>query len=129
MATTAPTNPAAPILESPLPAEVLHHLYSAMLKARLLSRRIRNSKPTAEAVLAATLQNLEDSDRIVSDFAHPVLEFLRGAELSKIVGPRLASKNQHDKPARIAAAPPKPAPAIAAGLALSLKTSPSVTVA
>jgi len=133
MATT-PTSIDTPVLESPLPAEVLHHLYASMLKARLLSRRLRNAKQTVEAVWSATLQNLEEADLIVADCANPVLEVLRGADLTAFTGPKLTARSNGDMPIpepKIVFPGADSTAAVAAGLALAQKKSqaPGIVVA
>lgn len=111
------TTTSSPTPEAPLPHEELHHLYATMLRARLLAPRLRTASHTGEAVLAATLQNAGEGDVIVSATPHPVLEVLRGAELSTF----LRRKNTADVRAesKIIAADPEIFASIAAGLALA----------
>ncbi|HWR17341.1 MAG TPA: thiamine pyrophosphate-dependent enzyme [Terriglobales bacterium] len=135
---TAPTS-AAPItvvLESPLPPEVLTHLYETMLKARLLAKRFRNAPHTAEAVLAGTLQNTETDDLLITSHSHPVLEVLKGADVDSVARPVSASKSANKlkidlvpPPLRVAVAGPDSAPSVAAGSAFALKRSQSSAVA
>jgi len=81
---TKPTATATtPVLEAPLPQEILNHLYAAMLRARHLGQRFRSS--VAEAILAGTLANTGDNDTIVSPVASPVLQVLRGAEAATLL--------------------------------------------
>ena len=72
-------------LEAPLPQDVLHHLYGAMLKARLLAQRLGLADQYAEAIFAGALQNISGTDHIVSTQTNPVLEVLRGGELSQFL--------------------------------------------
>jgi len=78
-----------PPLEAPLQQSVLHHLYATMLRARMLGQRLRSATRTGEAIVAGALQNAEESDVIVSATATPILEALRGADLSTLA----SSKN------------------------------------
>jgi hypothetical protein len=129
MATT-PTSIDTPVLESPLPSEVLQHLYASMLKARMLSRRLRNAKQTVEAILSATLQNLEQPDLIVTDSPNPVLEILRGADISAFTSPKLTGNAPTLEP-KIVFPGADAAAAVAAGLAMAQKRSqtPEIVVA
>lgn len=78
-----------PPLEAPLPQEVLHHLYSTMLRARMLAQRLRVNDPLGEAMVSGALQDAELRDVIVSAEANPVLEVLRGAELTRFLGNKI----------------------------------------
>jgi TPP-dependent pyruvate/acetoin dehydrogenase alpha subunit len=118
---------AVPLLESPLPREVLSSLYAAMLKARLLSKRLRTAS-FAEAVVAGALQDTDADDVVVSATADPVLEVLRGAELSSVIGPKLAAKSKTDHApvvSNIVVAGSMASAGIAAGLAFALKRQQS----
>jgi len=81
----------APVLEPPLPREVLNRLYSTMLHARQFGQRFRSTH-YGEAILAGTLQNTTDNDTIVSATSSPVLEILRGADPATILA-RKAKRN------------------------------------
>jgi TPP-dependent pyruvate/acetoin dehydrogenase alpha subunit len=90
----------------------------------MLGQRLR--KPSlAEALVAGTLQNLDATDTLVCAGADPVLEVLRGGELSNVVGPKLSkSKLNNGQPeSRIVEAAPEIAAAIAAGIATAMKRS------
>lgn len=75
----------SPVLEAPLPREVLHHLYRTMLRARMLGQRLRLTSRLSEAVVSGALENAEERDTIVSAEMNPVLEILRGAEVSALM--------------------------------------------
>ncbi len=60
-------------------------LFATMLKARLAAKRLRAAATTSEAILAGALANLSDNDVIISSTVHPVLEVLRGAEISALL--------------------------------------------
>ncbi len=105
---TSPTSTAPP-LEAPLPHQVLSELYSRMVQARALAKKNRTAQKASEAVLAATLQNVEPEDQLVSAGPHPVLASLActypdhqlvvaGPETaaSLATGLALAAKNSHN---------------------------------
>ncbi len=123
---TDSTNEIDVIKEAPLPREILSHLYSSMLKARLLARRFRTAPHNSEAVLAGALQNMEAADVIVSALPHPVLDVMLGTEISTVVA---SQKKSSDGVApanlKVIAAGPDAVGGVAAGLALSLKRAQS----
>lgn len=128
-----PTTPSSnnPVLESPLPREVLARLYASMLKARQLTSRFRNAPKVYDAVLAGSLENAEATDVIVSAIPNPVLEVLRGAELASLTGPKLTSKTKLDLPApepKVISAGPESMPGVAVGLAVACKRAQSLAV-
>jgi len=121
MAANPTTSPAEqPPLESPLPREVLTELYASMLKARLLARR-RGTPSFAEALVAVALQNADKEDVIVAARPDPVLEVLRGAELSTIARPRLKNSDNDVDQSKVLVAGEDAAAGVAAGIALALK--------
>jgi hypothetical protein len=127
---TTPTS-INPVLESPLPREVLGRLYASMLKARQLSSRFRNAPKLSEAVLAGSLENAEFTDVIVSATANPILEVLRGAELTSLSKLKLASKAKVDLPApesKVISAGPESMAGVAVGLAVACKRAQSLAV-
>lgn len=75
----------APILEAPLPQEVLRDLYKDMLRARLLRQRLREGTSICEAIVSGSLQNAVPTDVIVSAENNPVLDVVSGAELEKFL--------------------------------------------
>jgi len=117
----------APILEAPLPAEVLSQLYSHMLKARLLEKRFRTSARWSEAVLGGTIANAEDADLFVASGEQPLLAALTGT-------PSLASKRPStsngasSEDSRVIVCGSDAASAIASGLALAIKSNASSAV-
>ena len=116
MATTA--NPIEnPPLEAPLPQEILSHLYSNMLKARLLGKRWRKAQQMSEAILAATLQNTEPADLLVAAGPHPVLEVLSGTAVADV--------EPGNGKTRVVIAGDDAVAGIASGLALALKSASS----
>lgn len=131
---TEPTtvNAPTPMLESPLPREVLAHLYGSMMKAQLLEKRLRKAAHTSEAILSGALQNAQAEDVIVSAQPHPVLEALLGADVSLLLRPKLETKKKTDMQAmdsKIVVAGPETAPAVAAGLGLALKRAQASGIA
>jgi len=125
MSTPSPiinTTPSTPAPEVPLSRDVLTELYSIMLRARLLAKRLRTASQTNESILAGTLPNVAQQDLIMSATRHPVLEALRGTELSSI--PR---KNNHSpSSADYLVIPPTEAFAgVANGLALASRRAHS----
>ena len=130
-----PSAPTAsqPALESPLPREVLTHLYATMLRSRMLAKRLRSAS-YAEAILAGVLENAEPDDVILSARPDPVLEVLRGSELASVGGPKLTPRSKTiTSPAesKIVAANSDVAAGVAAGMALALRRTqaPSLVLA
>lgn len=123
MATT-PNLTQVPPLEAPLAQEVLSHLYSLMLKARLLAKRWRNAPQMSEAILAASLQNAEPTDLLVSAGVHPILEVLSGTAVVD-VEPRLRKATNEPPKTRVIFAGKDAAAGVASGLALALKSASS----
>jgi hypothetical protein len=114
------------MLESPLPHEILSQLYSNMLKARLLAKRWRHAQPTSEAVLAATLANVESEDVLVSAESHPILRVLSGAAIeSSAPEPARALEQEADPNARLIIAGREASSGVAVGMAWSLKRAQS----
>lgn len=129
--TTETVTPISPPLESPLPREVLGHLYASMRKSQFLAGRLRVSEPVAPAILAGCLENAESDDIIISARRHPVLEVLRGAEFSAVMArPRAAKTKVDPAPAlpKIAAVGDECAPAFAAGAAMMLRRASSTNI-
>lgn len=124
-------NPLPAGLESPLPREVLFHLYDAMLKAQLLPSRVRGANPLGEAVAAGALENIDEADTIVSATDDLGLEFLRGADLTSVLKLKLSVKQKLDAPLperKITSAGAANAPGIALGLALAIQRAHSSAV-
>ncbi len=97
-----------------------------MLRARLLEKRLAEATHTSEAVLAGTLENVADSDLIVSSGTHPVLEILRGRELSRFTRPsKDHAERDHDK---VIASTPDLFASLAGGLAFAARRSVSDSV-
>ncbi len=121
-----------PMLESPLPREVLGEMYRSMVRARLLEQRIRIAPHTSEALLAGALPNIEANDVIVTTQRHPVLEILSGAEVSSFLKPQPA-KSKRDgltgiEEERVVSAGVQSALAVAAGLSLAQKRASSSAI-
>ena len=114
----APSSTTSPILEPPLPREVLNHLYATMLRARHFGQRFRSSH-LGEAILAGTLENAAANDTIVSGTPSPTLELLRGADPITFLARR--NSNDDDKPidSKIVVADPNVFSGLAAGIAFA----------
>ncbi len=122
--TTAPIS--GPILQSPLPGEVLSHLYSNMLKARMLSKKWRKAQQTGEAVLAAAIENTEPTDMLVSAGPHPILDVLGGTPVSEAALVNRGKASEHGSAAgRVVVAGADMCAGMASGLAFGLKTASS----
>jgi hypothetical protein len=107
----------SPILEAPLPPQVLHDLYATMLRARLLAKRLHQATPLCEAFISGALHNAEQQDIIVSAEPSPVLEMLRGADLADFLRPKKDEVDQIGDRKVVAAATSSFA-GVAAGLAI-----------
>lgn len=124
-----------PMLESPLPRQVLGEMYCSLLRAQLLEQRLRTAPHTSEAILAGTFPNIEPSDLIVTAQHHPVLEILSGADVSSFLKPQAHGRKQDGiagiEEKQVVSAGVQSALAIAAGFSLALKRAQSsaVTVA
>ena len=117
------TNTDQPALEVPLSRDVLSELFATMLKARLLSKRIRTTGQTSESILAGTLQNVSEGDLVVSATPNPILEALRGSDQ-----PSLVPKKKDSEPAppsQVIIPPGDAASSFAAGLALATRRAAS----
>lgn len=125
----------APMLESPLPREVLGEMYRSMIRARLLEQRIRTAPHTSEALLAGALPNIAGDDVIVTPQRHPVVEVLSGTPVSSFLKPQSPKSKQDGltgvEETRVISAGTQSAPAVAAGLSLAQKRacSGAITVA
>jgi len=113
----------APPLEAPLPHDILSHLYAAMTRARMLSKRWRKAPRMSEAILAATLQNTEPADLLVSAGPHPILEALSGTALAEVESENLKGADPSNR--RVIVAGADAVAGIATGLALALRTASS----
>jgi TPP-dependent pyruvate/acetoin dehydrogenase alpha subunit len=124
--TSDSTAGSSPVLEAPLPQDVLHHLYAAMLRARLVGKRLRVPDQSGGAIFAGALQNAGPADVIVSSGANSVLEVLGGAELSQV----LRKKNGDEKLAekKIVVADTSSFADMAAGLAIAALRAASDSV-
>ncbi len=112
-------------LEAPLPQEILSHLYSAMLKARLLAKRWRKAPRMSEAILAATLQNTEPTDLLVSSGPHPILEVLSGTAVADVEQEKANTSTDQQNKTRVIVAGNDAVAGIAGGLAWALKSASS----
>ena len=128
-------NAPTPMLESPLPREVLGEMYQSMVRARHLEQRIHGAAHTSEAILAGALPNIEADDTIVAAESHPVLQVLCGADVASFVKPQVSISKKDGlagiEESRIVSAGLQSAIAVAAGLALAQKriSSSAITVA
>lgn len=113
-------------LEAPLPREILSHLYTTMLKARMLAKRWRTAPHMSEAILAATLQNTEGDDLLVSAGPHPILNVLAGLPVAD-ADPKKAGSQSDTLNSRVVTAGGAVA-GIAGGLALGLKRASSTAL-
>jgi TPP-dependent pyruvate/acetoin dehydrogenase alpha subunit len=95
-----------------------------MLKARLLGKRWRKAQQMSEAILAATLQNTEPADLLVSSGPHPVLEVLSGTRVAE-VEPKPGKASKEPPQTRVVVAGNEAVAGIAAGLASALKSASS----
>jgi len=122
---TSPT----PIQEVRLTSEVLNQLYATMLKARLVGQRVRPARRTSEAILAGALLNAAEEDVLVSANADPVLEVLRGTEISSVLNKPSGKAPIAER--RVVSAEPEIFAGVAAGLASAsrIANSDSVIVA
>jgi len=94
-----------------------------MLKARLLGKRWRKAQSMSEAILAATLQNTEATDLLVSAGPHPVLEVLTGTAIAD-AEPKTHKAGEQPN-TRVIVAGTDAVAGIAGGLALALKSASS----
>jgi Dehydrogenase E1 component len=117
-------------LESPLPQEVLYHLYESMLKVRLLESSTRGTASVGEAILAGTLENADASDLLVAARMNPVLEVLRGAALSSVARVKGTPTNVHETPTQTKIFSPGEANTLgfALGMAMALKQASSSSI-
>jgi len=122
---TIPTPIDAPPLEAPLPQQILSRLYADMVKARMLSGRWRKAPRMSEAILAATLQNTESTDLLVSAGPHPILEVLSGTALADLESESNKSASRDSSNRRVISAGNDAVAGIAAGLALALRSASS----
>jgi len=132
---TTLANAPTPMLESPLPRQVLGEMYQSMVRARLLEQRIRGTAHTGEAILAGALPNIEADDVIVAAESHPVLQVLCGADIASWLKPQPSTRKKDGlsgiEESRVVIAGLQSAIAVAAGLALAQKriNSSAITVA
>jgi len=118
----AESNPQpAPVLESPLPPEVLNGLFAAMLKARMVREKLRGAPHGSEAILAGTIQNLAGDDVVVSATHDPVLEAVRGTDLVKVFSRPTKDTGQETADSRVVIAGTDAFAGVATGLALAAR--------
>ena len=116
-----------PVLEAPLPQDVLQELYGTMLKARMVARRLRMANAIGEAIISGSLHNAVQPDVVVSAEANPVLDILTGAELASFVGKQ--NEGPSVREANVVVAEPGSFAGVAAGLAIaSLRTGADAVV-
>lgn len=111
-------------LEAPLPRDILSHLYTNMLKARMLAKRWRTAPQMSEALLAATLQNTEADDVLVSTGPHPILEVLTGTAIAD-AAPKITGRQPDAATSRVVLAGNGAVAGIAGGISLALKRASS----
>lgn len=122
---TVASTHASPVLEVPLSHEVLNQIYATMFRSRLLFQHTPKGVHINEAIFAGALQNTEADDLIVTATSLPVLEILRGADLSSSLGKNVAAPGPANN---VVVAEPETFTGVAAGLALATRRAGSSSV-